>query len=183
VKKFTAILLFIITAFSFSAHSQVLVRKTHSNEPYYKNEWHFGATLMTGMNNDLVRFGFVKIHEDGRKEYTWLSKRRFIMQAAGFEKSKANKDTINYFEKFEVEPSTLDQLWKLRYQEYPLDIKEKQETGWAAKQFVPGEKQWAYLKQNYNFGNLAEFCYGDNFWKLLKSMQDPDFINHYSGLK
>lgn len=183
MKTVTVILIIFASFISFSAQSQIIVRKTESNEPYYKNQWHFGFTLMTGMNNNLVRFGFVKIHEDGRKEYTWLSQKRFIMQAAGFESSKANKDTLNLFEKYEVDPGLLDHLWKLRYQEYPFDVKENKETGWAAKQFVPGDKQWAYLKQNFNFGSLTEFCYGENFWRLLKSIQDPDFINHYSSLK
>lgn len=184
MKTFFVFTIALICGFSFSSHSQILVKKSENPEPYYKNEWHFGFTLMTGMNSELVRFGFVKIHENGKKEYTWLSKRRFIMQAAGFEKSKANKDTINNFKKYEVDVATLDELWKLRYEKYPFDDKEKEkETGWSGKPFVPSDKQWAHLKQNFNMGGLTEFCYGEDFWRLLKSLQDPDFINKYAGLK
>lgn len=157
--------------------------KTGKEGPYYKNEWYFGISLATGSSGEMVRYGVIKIFEDGHKEITWLTQKNFIMQASGQQPSKANKNKENFFEIYKIQWNIMDQIWKLRYNEWPYDDARRQELGWSGKMFVPSDMQWAYLKKNYGYGALTEFLYGDNLWKLLQDMQDENWISQYSGLK
>ena len=76
---------------------------------------------------------------------------------------------------------SLENLWKLRYSEYPYDG--NTEKGWAGKDFVPSDSQWSFLKRNYHYSELSQFLYGEDMWRLVKDSQDPDWQNQYSSLK
>ncbi|MFQ3579036.1 MAG: hypothetical protein SNJ71_02715 [Bacteroidales bacterium] len=167
---------------SFAQEEIILKRKEGPTPNYYNNQWFFGISLMTSYTG-FVRFGYIKIHEDGRKEITWLTKQNFIKQATGQMFSKANKDSTNYFEKFKIKWETLDELWKLRYSEFPYYDPNVRETGWAGKINSPSPAQWDFLKKNYGYSDFNQFLYGDNMWKLLSDCQDPAWQTHYSSLK
>lgn len=168
--------------FGIIAQSQVLIPKSKNPEPYYKNEWYFGISLMTSYNS-FVRFGFIKIHEDGRTEITTMTEQTWIRQVTGQQASKANQNKENLLEKYEVKWDTFDELWKIRYSEYPYEGQKKMEKGWAGKMFAPSDNQWKFLKDNYNYSALSEFLYGENMWKLLQDVQDPAWQAQYSSLK
>lgn len=161
----------------------IFIRKTDKQEPYYKNEWYFGFKLITNSSGQLVTYGYIKIHEDGRNEYIWLTQKNFMQQVTGQQPSKANKNNENFLEKHQIRWETFDLLWKLRYSEFPYDTESRQEQGWAGKMFVPSDAQWAFLKENYDYDELTDFIYGDNMWKLLKDIQDPNFASQYSSMK
>jgi len=180
---FLAFLVFVLPVFVFAQSNAIFKVKTGDEEPYYKNEWYFGISLVANSSGQMVRFGFIKIHEDGRKEITWLTRDNFILQATGQQPSKANKNKENFFEKYQIKWDIFDELWKLRYAEWPYDDQNRLVPGWAGKMFVPSDAQWAYLKKNYDYGALADFLYGENMWKLLQDAQDPNWIAQYSSLK
>jgi len=160
----------------------VLKRKTGTEEPYYKNKWYFAICLSTS-DNGFVRWGILKVHQDGTKEVTWLNKDVFNRQAAGYMESKANPGKINYFEENKIKWDVYDELWKVRYSEYPYKTTQTMPPGWAGKMFAPSDAQWSFLKQNYGYGSLNDLIFGDNLWKFLKDVQDPEWVAHYSGLK
>lgn len=166
----------------FSAHSQVLVPKSKNQEPYYKNEWYFGISLMTSYSG-FVTYGWIKIHEDGRKEITRLTQATWMRQVTGQQASKANPDTLNFLELHQIKWQTFGDLWKIRYSEYPYEGEKKMEVGWAAKMFAPSDNQWKFLTENYNYSALSQFLYGDDMWRLLEDMQDPAWQAQYSSLK
>lgn len=173
------ILLFFISGYTFG---QVFIPKTGNEEPYYKNEWYFGISLITSYTG-FVKYGTIKIHEDGREEITWLTKDNFIRQATGQQPSKANPDKENMFEKYLIKWETLGDIWKIRYQEYPYEAQQTMPPGWAGKMFVPSDAQWTFLKENYGYEALSQFLYGEKMWKLLQDMQDPNWVAQYSSLK
>lgn len=177
---FITIILFTISGYVIS--QPIFIPKTGKEEPYYKNKWFFGISLTTTYSG-FVKYGFVKIHEDGREEITWLTQKNFIMQVTGQQPSKANPNKENLLEKYEIKWDTFQELWKIRYQEYPYETTETMPPGWAGKMSIPTDAQWAFLKQNYNYSALTQFLHGENLWKLLKDMQDPNWVAQYSSLK
>ena len=78
--------------------------------------------------------------------------------------------------------SPLDSLWKLRYSDYPFN--NGKEKGWSAEMYKPSSKQAIYLKTEYGVDNL-DFGYfiDTNFWKIMRDVQNPDWIKSYRSLK
>lgn len=77
--------------------------------------------------------------------------------------------------------SPLDSLWKLRFQLAPM--KGIQAEGWSGKEFRPSTGQEQYLYKEFGIYNIdRDFFVDTNFWKLLRSVKDPEWINHYKNL-
>lgn len=184
MKRFAHIVSFLFIAVQMNAQGGDLgiVRKTGQERDFYKNEWHFCISLMTSYTG-FVRYGVLKIHEDNRREVTWLSRDSFLEQAAGHNPSKANPNKTNFWELNQLDIGTLDLLWKIRYAEYPYDDPKKMETGWAGKMFTPSDAQWAFLKQKYSFAVMSDLIYGENLWNLLRDVQDQQWQAQYSSMK
>lgn len=178
-----AILLsFFVFAFAEAQNTAVFKRKTGKEEPFYKNKWYFGISLATTYNG-FVRYGIIKVPETGPIEVSWFTKEMFVRQASGLYFSKANPDKFNYLEKHLIKWDVFDQLWKVRYSEYPYQTQATMEPGWAGKMACPSDAQWNFLKQNYGYESLNGYIFGDNLWKFLKDVQDPAWAAQYSSLK
>jgi len=180
-----AIILSITLLVSASVDAQnnaILKRKTGHEEPFYKNKWYFGISLATTYNG-FVRYGIIKIPEKGPIEVSYFTKEMFVRQTSGLYVSKANPDKFNYLEKYQIKWDVFEQLWKIRYSEYPYQVQETMPPGWAGKMSCPSDAQWNFLKQNYGYGSLNDFIFGDNLWKFLKDVQDPAWAAQYSSLK
>ncbi len=181
-KVFIFLCLLIVSSATMSQNNPYFKRKTGNEEPYYKNKWYFGICMVTTYNG-FVRYGVIKVMENGQKEVAWLTLPMFIRQVTGQAESKANPDKINFMEKNQLKWDVFDQLWKIRYSEYPYKTMQTMEPGWAGKDFCPSDAQWAFLKQNYGFGAFTDYIFGDNLWKFLKDVQDPAWVAQYSSLK
>ncbi|MCR4799092.1 MAG: hypothetical protein K5860_01135 [Bacteroidales bacterium] len=141
---------------------------------------YFGISLMTSYSG-FVRYGFIQIKSTGEEQITWLSREQFLQQVTGQTVSKANPEKRNFLEDKEIMWQSFENLWKLRYSEYPYDG--NTEKGWAGKDFVPSDSQWSFLKRNYHYSEMSQFLYGEDMWRLVKDSQDPDWQNQYSSLK
>ncbi len=140
---------------------------------------YFGFSLYPGPNSSMVSFGIITIFPDNSYKITALSQRDFYLQAMGMTYSKANPDTTDLFELYEIENIyVVDSLWKLRYAEYPFENQRKTEKGWANKDIIPSPGQFDILNQ-FGIRRLNDFCYGENAWKLLHVLQDPFWIRQY----
>jgi len=113
----------------------------------------------------------------------YLTKTNFLFQITGQQDSKANPNHINYMKEYQIFWQTLDQLWKLKYNEYPYNRKHDQDTkGWAKMKFSPSPEQLRYLQQNYGSKNITDFIYGKNLFRLLKDMQDTGWVSNYMNM-
>jgi hypothetical protein len=76
----------------------------------------------------------------------------------------------------------LDSLWKLHFEKHPLDVTKG--NGWSNKQFNPSLKQEFFLYQNYGVAHIdANYFLDSNLWKILKDVQNPEWIANYKCLK
>ncbi|MBL8002153.1 MAG: hypothetical protein JNL05_09350 [Flavobacteriales bacterium] len=156
----------------------------------------FGMSLATGQNGQLFTLFVVKVHEGQVIESTPLSREQFIRQAQGRTFSKANPDAEDLFRKYGVaactlpedsaamgyltDCPTLDNLWKLRFWEYPLAMVsgERMGKGWSEKPTVPGDRQMLLLN-GYGIEHPTDLCIGEDFFRLLRDMGDPDWVSNY----
>jgi hypothetical protein len=78
--------------------------------------------------------------------------------------------------------SPLDSLWKLRYADYPFQ--NGNERGWSQELYKPSSKQAIFLLQNYGVTDIDLGFFADtSFWKIMRDVQDPDWIRKYKNLK
>jgi hypothetical protein len=149
---------------------------------------------MPGANNTLVTFVMVRVLPDGRKDVRGISRNEFIRLACGqCHDEDVNPNRENLFAKYEVEEcglyrdsifkktsflcSSLDQLWKLRYQRGPYGGSDS--LGWTGAT-VPSNGQMGILKQ-YGAESLDDYIYGENAFKLLHDMQSFAWQSRYKG--
>ncbi len=108
--------------------------------------------------------------------------------------SQANPDGENLFSKYGVKQClntvdsggfvtdclVLDDLWKLRFWEYPLQMDQGQHavTGWAGMKLRPDDRQLLLLR-GYGMEYLTDVAIGENMFRLLKDMGDEEWVANY----
>jgi len=167
-----------------------------SNGPRPQAQYAFGMSLATGQNGQLFTLFVVKVFEGHVLESTPLTRDQFIRQVQGRTFSKANPDAEDLFRKHGVKACTLpedsaalgfltdcvtlDELWRLRFWEYPLAGPDatRMGQGWAEKPTTPSERQLLLLSA-YGIRYTTDLCYGDNLFNLLRDMGDPEWVDNY----
>ncbi len=136
----------------------------------------FGQQVSGG---GLMNYGILKFLPSVKNEIIRLTDTNFKLQIAGKQESLANPDKVNYFMENKIMWQTLDQLWKIKYSEYPFR-KRLDNKGWAHKKYAPSPQQMKILNQ-YGINFITDFCYGENAFKLLKAMQDGEWVSNYQN--
>lgn len=161
-------------------------------------EYYFGFSMMTTANTGIGSFYIVKTFEDVAIENIQISKQQFVLQAKGLSTSKANRSRIDYFtinqlddciaeydeygNDYIIDCSVLDDIWKLRFDQYPVARtgQQQDQRGWSTKPHMPSDRQWEILDQ-YGSGKGGVPFYGDDAWNLLRDMNDPKWVADYRG--
>lgn len=157
----------------------------------------FGMSLMTGMNSELFTLFVVKELEGRILEARPITRGQFVMQAQGAMPSAANPGGVNLFLKYDVRgcmlPSSaddkprivsdcgvFDELWKLRFWKFPFRQGEGQQTGngWAEMQTRPSERQQLLLC-GYGLCNPTDLACGEDLFRLLRDIEDPEWVDNY----
>jgi hypothetical protein len=159
-------ILFILISLSFFSFGQDSTR-------YY-----FGIRLTSNGMGNLIRYGVIAVYPNKNSKITYLTKTSFSLQVAGLEKSKANPQNINLWEKYQIHFSTTEQIWKLKYSEYPYD-RRQDNKGWAQRRYAPSDNQLNFLKKYGYKDYIGDFIYGEHFFQLLIDMQSTDWQNQY----
>jgi hypothetical protein len=157
----------------------------------------FGMSLMTGMNNELFTLFVVKELNGQVLEARPLTRGQFVLQAQGAAPSLANPDGQNLFRKYRVtgclppaetddgkrmvsDCSVFDELWKLRFWEFPFKQREGQHPGlgWAEARTQPSERQQLLLC-GYGICHLTQIACGEDLFRLLRDVGDPEWVDNY----
>lgn len=86
-----------------------------------------------------------------------------------------NGDSIDFTASF-------DSLWKIRYVMHPFDASKG--TGWSQGHIRPSLKQQEYIYNTYGVrGYDQEYFTDTSFFKLLRDVLNPEWINNYKSLK
>jgi len=149
-----------------------------------KTKYYFAITLTPTVDGrQMYNTAIILKSYQGKWIPTIITKKNFLLQITGQQESKANPNHINYMKAYQIYWQTLDQLWKIKYSEYPYDRRQNQDTkGWAKMKYSPSPEQLRYLQQHYNIKFITDYFYGKNLFRLLKDMQSPEWINNYMNL-
>ncbi len=146
-----------------------------------KSKYYLGFNLVQTMYGEMVHYGIARVFTDGEVEITYLTRRNFLLQITGQQISDANPDKKDFFEEHKINYLIMNNLWMLRYSEYPYRSQDY-EFGWAKKTYGPSEAQINFLKK-YGFKHIDSFIYGDNAFRLLKDMMNLEWVNNYKSLE
>lgn len=143
-------------------------------------EYFLGYSIVVNSSGESVRFGMIRISPNGATKVTPLSKINFFLQAAGKQRSRANENKIDYWEQYQIHPKLIDELWKIKYSEYPFQ-RSGDIAGWANLKYAPSPGQLKYLSK-YGFKkSVSDFIYGEKCFQLLKDLQSPDWQYDYQN--
>lgn len=158
--------------------------------------WQFALSLSTSTDGQLFCLFLVKEKDGQIMESRPLTRANFIRQAQGRTFSPANPDAENLFSKYDVKQctlppdsaamgfltdcSTLDDLWKLRYWEYPLktDNGQQMAKGWSERPLAPSARQMDLL-HGYGMRFPADLVIGAEMFRLLHDMGNHDWVVKY----
>ncbi len=158
--------------------------------------WQFALSLSTSTDGQLFCLFLVKVKGGQVLESRPLTRESFIRQAQGRTFSPANPDAENLFSKYDVKQctlppdsaamgfltdcSTLDDLWKLRYWEYPLKTSNGQQMakGWSEKPLAPSARQMDLLHA-YGMRFPSDLVIGAEMFRLLRDMGERDWVVKY----
>ena len=161
-------------------------------------EYYFGFSLMTSANSQLGSFYVVKTFDNTVVGNSQISKEQFVLQAKGLLTSKANISEIDYFSvneigsciaefddygnNYNIDCSVLDNIWRLRFNEYPIlgKVQPVDHQGWSTKPHNPSTRQWQILDE-YGSAQGGVPFYGDDAWRLLRDMSNPKWVADYRG--
>ena len=162
------------------------------------HDWQFALSLAATSDGRLFCLFLVKAKDGQVVESRPISRENFIRQAQGRAFSPANPDAEDLFRKYGVaqctlppdsaamgfltDCSTLDDLWKLRYWEYPVHVESGQRTakGWSEKPLAPSPRQMDVLGQ-YGLRHTTGLIIGPEMFRLLRDMGDRQWVTIYRG--
>jgi hypothetical protein len=165
-------LIIILIVFAQSIYGQ-------SGNPIPPAQYYFGFKIFDSGTGDLVRYGIAKVASDGKIEFTPLRKEMFFLQAAGKMESLANPEALDFWAKHQVYWRTVDQIWKLKYAEYPYERSEDTE-GWAQLAYAPSRGQLEFLSKYGIKKDISDLVYGELCFKLLQDIQNPEWQYEYA---
>lgn len=156
----------------------------------------FGLSLATGANNQIFTCFIVKVFEGKVVGTTPITSDQFVWQAQGVIPSEANPQGLDLFQVHDVPTclaftdslgrrhgtycDLLNDLWKLRFWEYPFHSLDgvAHGKGWAEEPERPSDRQMLLLS-DYGFRYVGDLCYGDAMFRLLHDVGDPEWVDNY----
>jgi hypothetical protein len=158
--------------------------------------YEFGVSLATGVANQLYSLFLVKVFEGRVVSTEPITTSEFILQAQGLKPSKANPEGRNHFfmhrihtclafedtvaVEYRYRCDPLEDLWKLRFQEYPFlqSSGQRPGAGWAETRTAPSPRQLMLLS-DYGILYLTGLCRGKDMFRLLHDMGDSSWVQNY----
>lgn len=181
MKNYYLIFLMIGLSFGSSLFAQRDTIYEFGDDPG-ETEYYFGFSLIENSMGGLIHLVLYKPEQDGTHKVKQLTKDDFIAQASGKQESIANPNGIDFFKKFQIDdPSVMDNLWRLRYKEYPYFTNQQMEPGWSANDsipFLPTESQMQIL-QKFGLYRINDIIYGENAFRLLSLIGKPEWVLSY----
>jgi hypothetical protein len=154
----------------------------------------FGFSLNPTAQGDLYALFIYTVHENVVVGSVPMRPEPYILQVSGMQESRANLESLDLFYEFGIarcgaweddkglhdglDCPTIRDLWKLRYKR---DVVEAKELGWAAEEFTPSVRQQIILQayRNPAYEHWHGPYYGKDAFRLLRDMQDPEWVKLY----
>lgn len=163
----------------------------------YSKKYYFAVGIFVGAHSQLMTYAIITKSGDRIIGSQIIREQRFMYNIMGYWPTPANPNRINLLEENGVDSCFLTvnysdkingyyikpfhNLWKIRYKIHPIayDVG----NGWSQGYYKPSQAQAMFLNENYGVQNIkTQYIYGDSLYKLLRDIQNPDWIDMYSTL-
>lgn len=135
---------------------------------FYKNDRFLGKQPVS--KEELVKIGTGKWPIPRTTKF-----HDFFKENNFYEDTLPNGEIVDYGAAF-------DSLWKIRFQYHPL--KQGKDDGWSNGDYRPSLKQQEYIYHRYGVRGYDQEYFSDtSFFKLLKDVMNPEWIEHYKSLR
>jgi hypothetical protein len=167
--------------------------------PTWERRCELAFCLMPSASSAPVTFAILTWYDKTSErpdEVRVITRHEFLTIAHGIIPSEANPKQEDLFAKYEVKDcnfefdpltkkanfncSVVDDLWRLRNRNYPFKVPAPPKgSGWGA---LPDEMSWGQLEYlgKYGVRSRNDYFFGENAFKLMKDMQDPDWVSSYA---
>lgn len=170
------------------------VPESYSGQPIPLATQEFGFSLNPTAQGEFHALFIYTMHDGKVVNAMPMRTKPYILQISGLQESRANPDAVDLFSKFRVancgawmdqdvvrtdfQCSAVLQLWKLRYRQ---EMMEGQGKGWANEEFTPSARQQVLLQlyRPDNFGDWHGPYFGEGAFRLMRDVQDPDWVRLY----
>ncbi|MEZ4738963.1 MAG: hypothetical protein R2818_06310 [Flavobacteriales bacterium] len=172
----------------------LLLGRGHSANPPVLARQEFGFSLNPTAQGELYALFIYTVHENAVVGSVPMRPEPFILQVSGLQESRANLEGVDLFYDHGIahcgpwtegtvihdglDCPTIRNIWKLRYKG---DVGIGNGEGWAAEQFTPSVRQQiilqAYRPAAYEHWHGPYF--GKDAFRLLRDMQDPEWVKLY----
>lgn len=163
---------------------------THKKVPVHIS---FGVRIGLLATGKLTQYALVYYRDNKLISTQPISLTRLLKIGSG-EWPVPNSATFhNYFKQNNIKNDTLksgeivnfqaafDSLWKIQFPVYPYN--HQRGLGWSTGDAKPSLKQQAYIYNRYGVRGYDQQYYADtSFFKLLKDVVNPTWIDHYKAL-
>jgi hypothetical protein len=199
--------MFLALQFNFIiGFSQINNAFGQEEEEETEKEYIFSIRLIPNQSGGLIQCLILKGDIKKPEKILLLTTNSWVMQATGYESSKANPKTENLIQKYKIfeipeevtktgekeilfyslkkTEAILNNLWRLKYSEYPYYNPEKNnDKGWARHSdlnitWLPSEAQMRILNE-YGIENFGDFISEENTFRLLRDVRDKDWQTRY----
>jgi len=179
--KYRILIFFLIILFSINLFSQ---ETNIFGEAEEEISVFLGFNLISSVGSGLSHFAIVEPLENGKFKIVQITREKFIRIAEGKQNSEVNPKNINFFEKYKINNSLIiNELWRLRYMDYPYHTLEQMGKGWSTNDsipFLPTKTQMQILN-SYGMKRMNDFIYGENAFKLLHDMTNDQWRSNYKA--
>jgi len=158
---------------------------------------HFAVGIIVGPHSQLISYSMVTTLHNKIIGSQPMNEQRFMYYIMGNWPCIANPNKENLLEKNGVDSCFLTMnyankingyyvkpfrnLWRIRYKAHPLS--HDAPKGWSQEYYKPSQRQSKYIYDNYGVANIkTNVFYGDSLYKILRDIQNPDWITLYSNL-
>jgi len=181
---FAAVIAALCCAFMFADESPVVAKRE------------FGFSLNPNTQGELYTLFIYTVYQGEVVDSRPMRPGPYILQVSGIEESPANIESIDLFEEYGIkgcgpwgengavhvglECRSINDLWKLRYRDALIP---GQGLGWSAEEFTPSPRQQILL-QAYRSPIHTHWhgpYFGKDAFRLLRDMQDPEWVRMYRG--
>ena len=163
----------------------------------YSKKHFFAVGIFVGAHSQLITYAIITKSGGHVIGSQILREQRFMYYIMGYWPTTANPNKVNLLEQNGVDSCFLTanysnkingyyikpfyNLWKIRYKIHPVayDVS----SGWSQEYYKPSPAQAKFLNQSYGLRDIkTQYIYGDSLYKLLRDIQNPDWIIRYSTL-
>jgi hypothetical protein len=171
-------IIILLTTLSISNFAQ----ETAFGSEELTEDFTFCVNLLPNASGDIVHYAMIKHIDNKNRKLVFLTRDEFLFQIGGKMKSDANFKRVNLFRKYSIQDSlVIDNLWKLRYAVYPYNTGNSVMKGWGVNpknEDLPSPGQMELLK-TFGLTRIGDYIEGENLFKLLKAMEDPEWLTKY----